>query len=96
MFIHPSFREGLPVAVMEAMAGGTPVICSNIRGNADLIDAKGGEIFSPNSVDECKNAIIKVLERNLESLGDYNSLVAQKFSYQNINNNVLQIYKELF
>ena len=37
VFIHPSFREGLPVAVMEAMWSELPVICSNIRGNSDLI-----------------------------------------------------------
>lgn len=37
VFVFPSLREGLPVSVMEAMAGGMPVICSQIRGNSDLI-----------------------------------------------------------
>lgn len=35
-FIFPSLQEGLPVAVMEALAVGLPVICSDIRGNRDL------------------------------------------------------------
>ena len=51
VFAHPSFREGLPVAVMEAMAAGLPVICSNIRGNSDLIaEGQGGFFVSPKDV----------------------------------------------
>lgn len=38
IFIFMSHQEGLPVALMEAMASGLPSICSNIRGNSDLID----------------------------------------------------------
>ena len=38
LFFFPSLQEGLPVAVMEAMACGLPIVCSRIRGNTDLID----------------------------------------------------------
>ena len=41
LFVFMSRQEGLPVALMEAMACGCPVICSDIRGNRDLI--KDGE-----------------------------------------------------
>lgn len=42
-FFFPSGREGLPVAVMEAMAVGLPVIAADIRGVHDLIQhGKGG------------------------------------------------------
>lgn len=37
-FAFPSFHEGLPVSLMEAMAVGTPAVVSDIRGNVDLID----------------------------------------------------------
>ena len=41
-FFHP-FREGLPRAMLEAMASGLPVICSEIRGNTDLM----GDSWTP-------------------------------------------------
>lgn len=39
-FIFPSLQEGLPVALMEAMASGLPSIVGVIRGNVDLITDK--------------------------------------------------------
>lgn len=48
VFLFPSKHEGLPVSLMEAMAGGLPIICSDIRGNKDLIkDEKNGYLFPP-------------------------------------------------
>lgn len=41
IFVFPSIREGMPVALMEAMAAGLPCVVSDIRGNRELIaDAK--------------------------------------------------------
>lgn len=37
IFLFPSLQEGLPRAMLEAMASGLPVICSEIRGNTDLM-----------------------------------------------------------
>lgn len=41
-FVFPSFQEGLPVAVMEAMAVGLPVIATRIRGITDLLEHTQG------------------------------------------------------
>lgn len=38
IFVFPSFQEGLPMALLEAMANGLPVVCSDIRGSCDLMD----------------------------------------------------------
>lgn len=66
IYIHPSFREGLSVAIMEAMACGTPVICSNIRGNEDLVLDKK-MLFDAKSEIELKRSILQYLEREQDS-----------------------------
>ena len=56
LFVFPSLQEGLPVALMEAMAAGVPCICSRIRGNTDLVtDEKF--LFDPRSKKSIKEAI---------------------------------------
>ena len=58
VFLFPSFREGLPVSVMEAMASGLPVIATKIRGSSDIVeDKKNGILLQPNDVKGVANAI---------------------------------------
>lgn len=57
LFVFMSLQEGLPVALMEAMACGLPVVCSAIRGNADLVvDGENG-VLSDNTPEAVANYI---------------------------------------
>ena len=38
VFVHPTFREGMPAAVLEAMAAGLPVIATDAEGITDLFE----------------------------------------------------------
>ena len=57
LFVFMSHQEGLPVALMEAMACGLPVICSNIRGNTDLIENGISGLISNNTPGELAESI---------------------------------------
>lgn len=75
LFVFPSFREGLSVSLMEAMASGLPVICSDIRGNSDLIDnGKGGYLLDPKDITGYSNKIHEIIiENNLrKKMGNVN------------------------
>jgi len=85
VFVFPSFREGLSVSVMEAMASGLPVVCSKIRGNVDLIDENGGVLVDPHSVSAFTQAIRQVLEKEMSELGRYNMSKIRKFSLPVVN-----------
>lgn len=95
IFIFPSFREGLSVALMEAMASGLPIIASNIRGNIDLVDVEqGGFLFNPYDEKELSEYIIKLMN-NLymwEKIGEYNKEKIKNFSLETVLNELESVY----
>lgn len=95
VFAFPSFREGLPVSVMEAMASGLPVICSQIRGNTDLIDTMGGGLFNPHSIDSCKKSILEISKNNWIKMSKYNIEKIKIFSDDAIKKKISMLYKEV-
>jgi len=57
-FVLTSYREGLPFAILEAMACGLPSIVSNVGGNAEAVAHNvNGIVVNPGSVDEVVEAI---------------------------------------
>lgn len=93
IFVFPSFQEGLPVALMEAMASGLPVVCSRIRGNIDLIDeGKGGELFDPSSCATLQQAINRILSKNLRDIGVYNKKKIRQFDMQIVMKKMETVY----
>jgi glycosyltransferase involved in cell wall biosynthesis len=96
IFAFPSSREGLPVSLMEAMAAGLPVVCSNTRGNTDLIeDGKGGYLVEPDDVEGFAKAINRlILNPELRRvMGQHNLEAVKRFDIDNISKDMARIYQ---
>lgn len=93
LFVFPSKREGLSLALMEAMAAGKPVACSEIRGNTDLIDKEGGALFDAYKIRSCVDAIRTVLDADGNKMGAYNKQKIRAFSKGTVEGKMCQIYR---
>ena len=93
VYVHPSYREGLPVAVMEAMTSGLPCIVSDIRGNRDLIvHEKGGIVIEENNAESYKNAIINMRSCDSAKYSLFNMNESQNYSIDKINTVMRELY----
>ena len=95
-FVFPSIQEGLPVALMEAMAVGLPVVCSRIRGNVDLVeDGQGGYLYTPMDVDGFAEGMKKLVHNELSSMGMVNMELMEKFDIRTVNTEMEKIYRSV-
>lgn len=89
LFLFPSKREGLPVALMEAMAVGLPCIASKIRGNVDLLPEKN--LFDLNDEVVLIEKIEKAAAGQLQTAND-NAMIV-KCDKAAIDEKMLEIYR---
>ncbi len=62
IFLFPSRHEGMPNAMLEAMASGLPVVASSIAGNEELvIDGKTGCLVTPEDIEALRDALKTLL-----------------------------------
>lgn len=81
----PSFHEGYPNVVCEAMSCGLPIICSNVCDNATIVsDKENGFLFDPYDVSDIASKIIDICSLDKSDLKKFKersrALSIEKFS----------------
>ena len=98
LFLFPSKMEGLGIASLEAMAGGLPLLTSNIHGIKDYsIDGETGFSYSPNDINGFKNGI-KYFWENKElckKIGKSNIELVRKFDLKEVEKSMRIIYSNI-
>lgn len=61
-FVFPSYYEGLPGAIIEAMLSRTPIVASAIPENLECIDATMALLFEPGDVEALATQMEKAIE----------------------------------
>jgi glycosyltransferase EpsD len=97
MAVASSFREGLPVNIMEAMACGLPVVAIDNRGHRELIENnKNGWIIERNNTVEFSNKIkiLASIDGVKQKLGQNGrSIILNKYSVEKILSEKRKIYQ---
>lgn len=98
VFAMPSFREGLPVATLEAMYCGLPIINSNIRGLVDITEnEQSGFVCAPDDIEAFTNAIVGI--KNNQSLRktaiENNKEKVKPYLIENVKQEVLNLFEKI-
>lgn len=95
IFCFPSLQEGLPVALMEAMACGLPCVASKIRGNSDLIsEGQNGILFTPHDEDGCVRGLKTLASDDglRQQMGQAAAQSVAAYGLENVLNEMTNIY----
>lgn len=96
LFVFPSLQEGLPVALLEAMACRLPCLVSEIRGNRELVRLTSGRFALDDKEDFLRkaNALLfntRLMEQNRREMQKQ----AVKYNSNVVNAKMYQIYQNM-
>jgi glycosyltransferase involved in cell wall biosynthesis len=99
IFVLPSYAEGMPNSLLEAMACGLPVIASRIGGVVDVVeDGKSGILVEPGDVSGLASAMVRLLKdaELRQRLGaEARKRIVEGFSIDRIAEEYIKLYGEL-
>ena len=99
VFVMPSLSEGLPIALLEAMACGNPVLASSVGGIPEVITSRKDGILLPPADSNALAGSIKELYHNQSLRANISrqgkELVEGKFSSTSMARQYLSVYSGL-
>lgn len=99
LFVLPSLWEGMPIALLEAMVAGRPIIATAVSGSAELVlDGETGRLVPPGDA-EALAAVIEELLRDPQSAVDMaaraRDRVRRDFSIDRMVSSNVAVYRDL-
>ena len=97
IYVLPSYREGLPLTLFEAMACGLPVVASSVNGVPyEMREPENGFLIKRNDFESFKNKILELLNNKKlrEKIGKNNMKKAKNYTWEIIADKTMEIYKE--
>lgn len=95
----PSYSEALPMAILEGMAYGLPVVSTNVGGIPAVVsEGINGYLYEPGSITDFANAIIKLLNNpNLCKKMYENNIrkISNEFSIESNVKKISAIYQDI-
>ncbi len=96
IFVLPSYNEGLPVSILEAMASGLPIVSTPVGGIAEaVINEKNGYLVQPGDVEALYKRLLDLCMNSelRETMGkESRCLVSSKFNLEDIVIQVTNVY----
>jgi glycosyltransferase involved in cell wall biosynthesis len=96
LFVLPSYYEGLPIALLEAMSYGLSCIASDIPANRN-IELDEDRFFKAGDIDSLSQKIREFINKPWEEERKKQiDMIAEKYSWKKIADETLKVYKKIF
>lgn len=98
LFVLPSDVEGLPLAMLEAMREGVPVLASNIPPHQQLVGEKRGVLFEAGDLNSCVQQLDWAIHHSQEMrvmAGKAQEYVKLNYSWDRITTDNIRLYEAL-
>jgi len=98
IFLLPSYYEGMPMVLLEAIGSGLPVIASRVGGVREIvIEGENGYLLKPGDVEKFVDKIRILLSDPVlrEAFSFKSRMLAEKFKKERISEEWHQLYQQL-
>ncbi len=97
VYTLPSYREGLPLTLFEAMASGLPIVASPVNGiSFEMEDNVNGFFVNYGDIHNLKEKILKVIDnpKLAKEFSKNNSEKSKNYTWEIINERYLKVYED--
>lgn len=98
IYILPSYNEGVPISILEAMSYSQAIISSNVGGIPEIVILeKNGILIEPGNLEEIKSAIDFYIEHPeiIEVYGNESKSITKKYLPESVMKELMTIYTSL-
>lgn len=96
IYVLPTLAEGLPIAILEAMAAANAIVSTRVGGIPDLVEETNGRLVSPSDIDSLCDELICLLLSSEEArtMGEQNRiLIESSYNWDEVTETLLNIYE---
>jgi len=96
LFVLPSYHEGLPIALLEAMSYELPVLVSDIPANKE-VELPKERYFPCGNTKELQAKIKQIIDKDLtdDELNDYQLQIEKKYNWHKISEQTMAVYEKV-
>lgn len=96
IYVLPTYAEGLPIAMLEGMAGANAVVSTTVGSIPEVIDEDRGILTEPGDVDQLTEALERLVtapERRARMAENNRRTIEERYSWDHVTDELVAIYE---